>query len=260
MSLDWGSKKKLSYLSVFILMMLIGIFILIFPYLNKAPTCFDGKQNGDETGVDCGGSCARVCTNQAYGLVNIWSRAFWVNNSNYNVMALIENQNTEAGVPLISYEFRIYDDKNIFLGRRQGTTFINSNDRSVVFESGFDFGNRRPVRVDFQFTNQPTWIRIDRRQRDALSIDVKDRVLSNQFESPRLEAIVVNNTLTDIKELDVYAILYDENENVLNVSKTYIPELMRASEYKIIFTWPRAFEKSPTRIDIFPQVNVFELN
>jgi len=27
----------------------------------SAPTCFDGVQNGDETGVDCGGSCPDLC-------------------------------------------------------------------------------------------------------------------------------------------------------------------------------------------------------
>jgi len=28
-----------------------------------SPTCTDGVQNGDETGVDCGGSCPNTCSN-----------------------------------------------------------------------------------------------------------------------------------------------------------------------------------------------------
>jgi hypothetical protein len=28
------------------------------PKVCKAPNCTDGSQNGDETGVDCGGACA----------------------------------------------------------------------------------------------------------------------------------------------------------------------------------------------------------
>jgi len=28
----------------------------------NTPTCSDGKQNGDETGIDCGGSCPNACT------------------------------------------------------------------------------------------------------------------------------------------------------------------------------------------------------
>lgn len=35
-----------------------------------APTCSDGIQNGDETGVDCGGSCAVTCTTCSDGIQN----------------------------------------------------------------------------------------------------------------------------------------------------------------------------------------------
>ena len=35
------------------------------------PTCFDGIQNGDETGVDCGGSCANACPCEGIDLVEI---------------------------------------------------------------------------------------------------------------------------------------------------------------------------------------------
>ncbi|PHJ24936.1 sushi domain (scr repeat) domain-containing protein [Cystoisospora suis] len=31
------------------------------PLVCKVPSCFDGIRNGDETGVDCGGSCTQVC-------------------------------------------------------------------------------------------------------------------------------------------------------------------------------------------------------
>ncbi|MFT4040857.1 MAG: hypothetical protein QM692_21930 [Thermomicrobiales bacterium] len=37
------------------------------PEPEPEPSCFDGVQNGDETGVDCGGSCARCENNQTCG-------------------------------------------------------------------------------------------------------------------------------------------------------------------------------------------------
>lgn len=259
MPLNWSSKKQISFFLAFFVVFTIGIFILILPYINKPPTCFDGKQNGDESGVDCGGSCARVCLNQTYGLVTKWSRAFNVNGSIYNLVAMVENQNIEVGVPSISYEFRVYDDKNIFIGRRQGTTFISSNDRTIIFEGVFDVGNRVVGRTDFTFTSKPNWIRINRNQRNSLAIDVQDRVIRELNDITRIEASVINNTLLSIKNLDVYIIIYDKDGNVINSSKTFIPLLNKNSKSPIYFTWPKKLEENPSIIEILPQVNIFEL-
>lgn len=259
MSLAWSSKRKLTYLGVTLVILIAGATILIWPYFNKEPTCFDRKQNGDESGVDCGGSCLLTCSAEAYRLVPLWARAFPVSGGNYNLMAYVENQNREAGIAKISYEFRVYDEDNIFLGRREGSTFITSNDRTAVFEGGLDAGNRIPSRVDFTFTSVPVWIKVNREQRNALAVAVEDKVLSNPLESPKITANVVNKTLINIENLDIFVILYDEEDNVINVSKTFVKDLPKNSKYPIVFTWPESLEKNPVRVDIFPQVNIFDL-
>ncbi|MEZ4103586.1 MAG: hypothetical protein R3B55_03505 [Candidatus Paceibacterota bacterium] len=259
MSLTWSSKRKLTYLSIVLFVLAVMALIVVWPYFNREPTCFDRKQNGDESGIDCGGSCLMACSAQSYQLVTLWSRAFPVDNGIYNLMAYVENQNREAGIAKINYEFRVYDENNIFLGRREGSTFITSNDRSAIFEAGIDAGNRVPSRVDFTFTNVPAWIKINREQRNALSVSVEDKVISNVFDSPKVTANVVNKTLLEIKDLDVFLILYDENDNVINVSKTFVRNLPKNSKLPIVFTWPEPLAKNPSRVDIFPQVNIFEL-
>lgn len=259
MSLSWSSKRKLTYFSALMLIFIGGATIFLWPYFNREPTCFDGKQNGDETGIDCGGSCLLVCTAENYRLVTLWARAFPVTDGNYNLMAYIENQNRESGISRINYEFRAYDENNIFLGRKDGTTFITSNDRTAIFEPGLVAGNRVPSRVDFSFTSAPVWIRVNREQRNALSVSVEDKVVSNVFTSPKVTANVVNNTLIDMKNVDVVAILYDDLNNVINVSKTFVPVLPKNSRVPVVFTWPGSLSKNPSRVDIFPQVNIFEL-
>lgn len=259
MALGWGTKRKLKYFLIVFGIFLIGAVIFLWPYFNRPPTCFDGKQNGDESGIDCGGSCAKVCTAEALRLVTLWSRAFEVVPGKYNLMAYIENQNREAGIRKIYYEFRAYDEDNIFLARREGSTFISSNDRTAIFEAGIDTGSRVPERVDFKFTTSPVWSKVTREQKNSLAVSVEDKVLTNPFDRPKLEADVVNRTINRIKNLDVYAILYDENDNVVNVSKTFIEDLPKNGKAPVVFTWPRPFEDQPARIDIFPQVNIFDL-
>lgn len=259
MALSWGARKQIFYLSIIVIAVLIGLAILIYPYLNKEPTCFDGAKNGDESGIDCGGSCQKVCTAEALQLVTLWSRAFEVTPGKYNMMAYIENQNRESGIRSINYEFKMYDDENIFIGRKTGSAFITSNDRTAIFEPGIIAGNRVPARVSFAFTSAPQWVKINRDQRNALAVSSTDMVLSNPLEAPKLEAKIVNKTLNDLKNLDVYAILYDANDNVMTASKTLIDYLPKNSEYGVVFTWPHPLKERPTRIDIFPQINVFEL-
>jgi hypothetical protein len=260
MVLSWATKRQIGYFSIVFFAILIALFILIWPSLNKEPTCFDNKQNGDESGIDCGGSCQKVCTPQALQLVTLWARAFKVVDGKYNVMAYIENQNRESGVPIISYEFKLYDDNNIFIGRKGGTTFITSNDRTAIFEGGIDTGNRIPARVTFEFTSPPTWIKVDRNQRNALAVSSEDKVLSNPFTKPKLEAQIVNKTLNKLRNVEVYALLYDSNNNVMDVSKTLIDNLDKQSKSGVVFTWPNPLPEQPTQIDIFPQVNIFGLN
>ncbi len=240
--------------------MLIALVILIYPHFNKPPTCFDGKQNGDESGLDCGGSCQKVCTSQALQLITLWARAFEVTPGKYNVMAYVENQNRESGIPVINYEFKLYDADNIFIARQSGSTFITSNDRTAIFEAGVLTGNRVPARVSFEWKSVPAWQKVTRAQKNALALSAEDKVLSNPLGSPKLEATIVNKTLNDLRALDVYAILYDDTGNVITASKTLIDTLSKESSSDVVFTWPEPLPVRPARIDVFPQVNVFGLS
>lgn len=259
MSLSWSAKRQFFYFSIIVAAFLVAAGIVLWPHFHKDPTCFDGKMNGDESGLDCGGSCQKVCTPEALKLITLWSRAFRVTDGTYNLMAYIENQNRESGIPAIKYEFKVYDDKNIFIGRREGTAFVTSNDRTAVFEAAFDAGNRIPARVTFEFTSMPMWLKVSRDQKNALSVAAEDKTIENPLGAPKLSANIVNKTLIEIKNLDVYAILYDANDNVLTASKTLIDILPKNDSAAVVFTWPEPLAEKPTRIDIFPQVNIFEL-
>lgn len=259
MSLSWGTRRQFFFLGILFLGFLAATLIILIPHLNKEPTCMDGVMNGDESGIDCGGSCARVCTAEALRLVTLWVRPFEVVPGTYNIMAYIENQNRESGIPLMSYEFKLYDENNIFIGRTSGTTFITSNDRTAIFAAGVETGNRIPKRATFEFTSAPTWIKINREQKNALSVSAENMELTNPLSSPKLEADLVNKTLTELRNVDVFAILYDENDNVMTASKTFVDKLPKNGRVGVVFTWPHALTARPTRIDIFPQINVFEL-
>ncbi|MBU6431623.1 hypothetical protein KGQ29_04640, partial [Patescibacteria group bacterium] len=75
---SWSQKRKSIYFLIFAAFLFSFIILPAYFIFYKAPTCFDGKQNGDEKGVDCGGSCVNLCRSQYLEPNIIWSRVIEV--------------------------------------------------------------------------------------------------------------------------------------------------------------------------------------
>jgi hypothetical protein len=219
----------------------------------------DGKQNGTETGIDCGGSCSLVCKIDVSDPVVLWSRAFPVVGSNYNLVAFVENRNKNSGVYNASYEFRIYDNNNKLLGRREGNTFIPPNQQFAVFESRFDSGQNQIKSVSFEFLLPLTWVK-KAPTLQTLPIRVSSIIFDDNKDTPSLSAIINNDSIYDLPEFDVIAILYDIEHNAINASKTHKDKLLNNNSLPVVFTWPEILSTNPITKDILIQINPFSVS
>ena len=257
MALSWRSKKQITYISIVVGVILIFIYrSFVAPALNVGPTCFDGIQNADEQGADCGGSCQKLCSFQTNTLLIRFARAFPVTSSVYNAMAYVDNQNAGSAVRKIAYEFRVYDDAGVFIISRAGESFIGPVGRFVIFEPSLNVGNRIPAKTLFKFTQIPVWEKIDKRF-ETFPASVRDKKLSNLDSTPKLSAVVSNDSIYDLSNLPVIAILYDKDGNALAASRTFLDQLTKNSTAPVYFTWPEPFEEQIFSTDIFPEINPF---
>src|SRR3989338_2788105 len=156
MALSWSAKRQLTILGIIVIVIAIIVGSIIYPKIVKTPTCFDIKQNGDEHGIDCGGSCVNVCPFEANSLVILWSRVFPSVSGYATAIAYVDNRNTDSGVLSIPYEFKIFDDQGRIV-TKQGTTFIGAHGGSAIIETHIPVGNRIPIRSTFDFLAQPAW-------------------------------------------------------------------------------------------------------
>lgn len=255
--MTWAFRRQLFYLAILAVFVLIFGFLIIYPHFNKAPTCIDNKQNGDETGIDCGGSCPRACIFQVDKISIIWSRAFKVVDGRYNAVAYLENHNKNTAVNKISYRFRFADKDNIYIGKREGETYVPPSGKFAVFEPAIDVGNSTPVYTSFEFTQTPVWIQVPEEKINQLKVSVSDIRLENEDTSPRLSAVVKNNSLFQIPEVNIVAFLYDEKGNAISASRTYLDVLQGEENKEITFTWPEAFSKKVIAKEIIPMFNIF---
>ena len=259
--MDWSTRRKMGCFSFvgIIIVVFLAYFVYIF-FIKTTPTCFDGIQNQNERGIDCGGVCTLVCTADAKTIVPIWSRVFNTAGDVHSVVAYVENQNPTAGVKKIGYEFRIYDDQNILAGEPiSGTTFIGPNDKTAIFASPIKTGNRIPKNVFFKFTTAPEWITTPE-QFNTPQLNTANALLTDEKTSPKISADVINNTLYDYKNIEVVVILYGADGNAVNASQTYIDTLPEQTTQKVYFTWPKPFDVPITRIEIIPRLNPFIQN
>jgi hypothetical protein len=257
--MNWAQRHQIKIFGMLVVILGLLGFYLIYPQLTKEATCFDSKQNGDEFGIDCGGSCQLVCSVQAEDLIVLWSNSKEIVHGRYNSVAYIQNPNPYAGVEFIRYEFRLYDKDNLLIKKRKSSTFIDANANTAIFEGAIDVGNRIPVRTTFEFLgSSPSWVKIGSRELSNVSVIVKDRTLTNTDTSPLLEATLTNGTLLDIEDFDVVAIIYDADGNMVNTSSTYVDILSGSTSKKIYFTWPKAFEEEAVSIEIIPRLYLFD--
>ncbi|KKP88203.1 hypothetical protein A2456_01325 [Candidatus Nomurabacteria bacterium RIFOXYC2_FULL_36_19] len=256
---SWALKRQIFYIIVLILVISVFAFIIIFPNFNKAPSCTDGKQNGTETGIDCGGSCVKACLPQVDPVSIIWARAFRVVPGRYNAVAYLENHNINTAVNKINYKFRFADANNVYIGKREGSTFIPPTGKFVIFESAIDIGNSISVYTNFEFTQTPQWVTVLQEKINQLQILISNIVLVNEDTSPRLSATLKNNSFFSIPEMEVVVILYDENHNAVSVSSTYLESLAGEEVRQINFTWPEPFSAKIVSKEIIPLYNIFSV-
>jgi len=257
--MTWAFRRQLTYIIILFVFFLGFALIVSYPHINKAPTCNDGKQNGTELGVDCGGSCSLTCSFEVDELSVVWSRSFQVVPGRYNAVAYLENQNTNTAVYKVKYKFRFADENNLYIGKRDGEAYIPPAGKFAIFEPAIDLGNSIPVYTTFEFTETPVWVKVPQEKVAEIKIPVFDINLKNADTSPHLSAIIRNDSFYTIPDVNIVAILYDELGNAVSASRTYIDSLPSEVQVPLNFTWPIPFTSRVVTKEIIPIYNVFNV-
>ncbi len=247
--MSWASKKRFTYAGgVFLFFaVIIGIPLIIWIY--QPPSCFDGKLNQTETAIDKGGPCQILDERHLSPHSILWSRAFPVRGGLYNVIAYIENPNEGGGVREVGYRFGLYDEKNVLVAERKGTTFILPGGVTPVFEGGIGTGSRAVARTYFEFTSRLVWEHMENATR---AISISNKIITTPNATPRLSAVVKNTSVAPSLNPSFTAVIFDSAGNAFAASATTLARLAPNEEQEVTFTWPDPFPSAVGRIDILP--------
>lgn len=246
--MSWGTQRRNRILSIIFIVVAAPILLWVFVFNYEEPTCFDGKKNGGEGGVDCGGNCVLLCQSQAIAPYVKWERFFPVAPGVYNAMAYVENQNASAETT-ISYRFTLIDKDGAKLSEREGVVKLGAKSAVPVAANIMNTGKVVPVKVTFEVTNVPIWTK---QEQSEAKIYVSDEILDTTNGQTTVTAKVANISFGDIKNISAIVILYDRDDNAMGVSSTFIEKVPANDSKNILFTWPRSFDGAIARFEVIP--------
>lgn len=223
-----------------------GIYALMF---RAAPTCFDSKRNGAETGIDCGGTCVPCAQKYVRDIVvkNVITFAI---NGKVAAVADIGNPNDDYGFRVVDCTMTARDGSGVSVGSAALREFIY--DRKTK-------GNRFVVGVIDAQGAEVSDVRVACSGSDAAFRDefVEPNIVINRSStgiaglkntSVVVSGSVKNNDLVSAAKVVVTALVYDVSGIPLGVSKTELDGLQVKEErvFKLLFPETTPIDKVDT--------------
>lgn len=230
--------------------MFIGIFVLLAGYpmylvvhstFFKPPTCFDGKQNQDEHGIDCGGVCSRPCVGETQDLEVVWSKSLPTKSGQYDIVAKINNPNARARLDSFDYTIKIYGENNIVLYQKDGINHADAGERFVIFEPNVYLGDAKIATTTIEIHKPLAWVQSEVK---TTSIQTGKKELTHTKDSSRLNVLLQNTDFVDsYPDVEVTAVVSDITGRPVGVSQTYVDNLPAREDRSIFFTWPMSLKE-----------------
>lgn len=240
-SRPWAFWRRVQYGTGFLCVSALIGTGLYFLYGYEEPNCFDGMQNADERGVDCGGSCTRICALDITMPTALWAESFRVIEGQYNAVAYIENRNVDIGSPSLRYTFKLFDSEGLITSR-EGTTVLPPDATEYpIFEGRIMTGDRTPTKTTIEFTQDIAWLpgTVGREQ-----FELERRELVNVDSKPELKAQMRNTSLDEARDVEIVATIFNSQGKPLTAARTVISNFPGRSVRDVVFTWPEPISKT----------------
>jgi hypothetical protein len=249
--MTWAGRRRFVVTAIGASLIVFVLALILVPVLYQTPSCFDRTQNQDEEGVDCGGSCSYLCTARVNEPIVRFTKAVFPTENRVDVIAYIDNPNSEAAARDVRYELTLYAADRTTLKMGGGTVDLPPGKSVPIFIPNFFSGAALSGARAFLTINgsQVRWVR----SRAAPLVPVvTGPLISGTVSAPRVTATVTNPRISPLSNVRLVAIVYDSQGTVIAASQTLIQSIAENASETATFTWARAFSGTPARIEVVP--------
>lgn len=247
------------------MMIIIGIGLVLFGVgtwivLAVAPTatCFDGKKNQGESGIDCGGVCGECKNIPASGEIQIIEKKLIPTGSGkYDVLLRIKNVSSQFGVSDFKYRIILKDQNGNQIAEKIGKSFLLPAEAKYIVETSV---MASPAVSDVGVeTNDIVWAEFSDLETPRLSITNKR--YANLYSQPLFAAasgILKNESGSSFGKVKITAVLRDAENRAIAVNSAEINSIISGEEREFRLTWPTEFSGSVQNLEMEATTNVFE--
>ena len=253
--MTWASRRKFAIIAGIVILVLALIGAAVFAFVYEKPTCTDGVQNADETGIDCGGACMYMCLAEIEKPIVRFVRPFSPQPGRYDVVAYIDNRNPSLAAKNVRASIELYDDARVLLGTKEVTIDIPAGATVPVYVPEAHRGERVVAQAFLAFDDETLKFYSPRDRHRVPSVT---SVETQNTETPRISAKVENVSAYPVYDIRPVATVFDVSGNAIAASQTYLPQLGAYGEANVLFTWNRPFTSPPARIEVLPVVPINE--
>ncbi len=251
--------KRLTIIVIYIFLFL-GLSTGGYFLFRAAPTCMDGKQNQDETGIDCGGVCAIVCMEAALGesLVIREVTALPVENGAYDVVARIYNPNNAIGAESFTYTIRLFDGSGNEVGSATEKSWILPQETKTLLAFALE-ASTKPTKATLEIKDVE-WKRLtDYDGRPKLG------VYSKRYEPGKQAGewggvalgLVTNESGYDFRLVTIKVILRDKDGEPLAINQTNRQTFLVGQQHEFRLTWPAPFSGEVATVETEIDADVY---
>lgn len=250
--MSWAAKRRLTILLIIGAVVVAFLAVLSISVFYKAPTCSDGAQNQDESGVDCGGSCALLCVADQQPPTILFTKALTNSEGRTDIVASVENKNSTAAAKNVPYQVMLYGPNQTLVQTFSGTVDLPPGATQTVYIPGVVLGAQVVNEFLTIASSSPKWFTLTSDPR--IVPGVSNTVLGGSVGTPRVEAVLSNPTVTTLTNVQVIVLVRNTSKEVIAASQTIVPTIPAQSTALATFTWNNAFTGIPASIEVIPVI------
>ncbi|MCA9365199.1 MAG: hypothetical protein KC736_04875 [Candidatus Moranbacteria bacterium] len=250
------TKQIVVIISYIVLFSLIGL--LIYQSTKPDPTCFDGRKNQDEIGVDCGGVCG-VCPEvpNAKDLSVVETAIVPAGQGSYKALIVVQNPNEQYGARDFLYTVTVRDSAGNIIHTLKSNDFILPKTQKDIIIPRFD-AETTPTQIEVEISGA-VWEKFTN-YTEAPEITItrqKYEVLANSTQYAKVYGLVNNKSPYDFNTITITIVLRGADGAPLALLKTEQRTMSAGQNRDFTIPVPYAFPGNVISVDTQAHVDVF---
>lgn len=250
--------KQLIY-GAFYLLVFGGIFsFFYFAAVKPEASCFDGIQNQNEEGIDCGGppagGCATACLPVGLRPLETIGRVltFRQGEDRATVLAQVTNPNLDQAAEGFDYSFVFYNEENLPVFEAENSSFAYAGELKYLLLPNVSVPEKF-LYVELKIGNA-RWIPA-REMGSAPSFSVSGLEARTEGNVLSAEGQVLNTDTTPFPRVNILAIFRGQYGQIAGVSETTIENLLpnESRQFSIIHPAIAGADLQATKIFAYAQ-------